>query len=77
MAQGNGAGGDDVVIGIGRHGAGVEHHRDALARYGCIGYEDDGAATGPEAQQRVACRLEGAVAIVQDAPDVAEHDVVA
>jgi hypothetical protein len=51
--------------------------RNIVLRCGRIGDENDGAAFGAEAVQCIASGGEGAAAVVQDAPHVAEKNIVA
>ncbi len=77
VAQSDLARGDDAVVGFARYAARIEHGGNALSRHGRVGDEDHRAAAGAKLEQRIARRTEGAVAIVQHSPHIAEHDVVA
>ena len=76
VAQRDLAGGDDVIPGLARHAAGIEHDGDTLAGDRRVGDEHHRSPAGAKAQQRIARRRKGEMSIVQHAPDIAEHNLV-
>jgi len=67
----------DAVVGRARHAQPVERQaRHPLARPRRVGDEHHRAAALAEARERIAGIGRGGDAVVDDAPDVAEHDVV-
>ncbi len=68
---------DNGVPGIAAHAGPLEHLLDACGGNGRIGDEHDRAALAAEARQGIAGLGIGSAAVVHDAPDVAEHRLVA
>src|SRR6202021_3508479 len=59
-----------------RHGKTIEDASDVRARARRVGDQDDRAAPAAKARKRIAGLREGGDAVVHDAPDVAQQDVI-
>ena len=70
------AGRDEVVEGLARHAEFRELRPDRSVRPRRIGDQHDGTAPLTKTCQRPARLREGALSVVDDAPDVGKHDVV-
>ena len=77
IGQGHIARGDHLVEDIARHAQALELVENRRAGTGRIGDQDHGATARPEALQGVAGGAIARLPIVDDAPDVAEDDIVA
>ncbi len=67
----------DVVPRRSRYVAAFKHIGNAMLRYRRVRHENDSAAAGAEFFERPASTLECRNAVMHDAPDVAEDDIVA